>query len=84
MADATVVWVVGAPFGVEAGGGEWHALRAATGPVAVFGDDGAELEQWLQDHPENELVSARSVGCTAYPQIEPAPGSFITGSTGQS
>ncbi|NWK95973.1 class I poly(R)-hydroxyalkanoic acid synthase [Sphingobium lactosutens] len=34
---------------------------------------------WLQALPGNTLVPARQVGDGALPQIEPAPGSFVTG-----
>lgn len=34
--------------------------------------------KWLEGQPGNGLVDARPVGCGRVPQLEPAPGSFVT------
>lgn len=34
--------------------------------------------EWLQSQPDQIMVDARPVGCGVLPQLEPAPGSFVT------
>lgn len=52
MPAVALVWVVGAPFEEEAGGGEWRSLLAAAGLVQVFGGDGSAIEKWLEEHQQ--------------------------------